>query len=126
MNLEEVEQVVDEAVGDLPSEFKTQLDNVGFVVEPWPNEFEMQSIKAHPGSLLFGLYHGIPKTKRPSNYSALPDKITIFAGPILMVSKDLDDAKKRIKSTVFHEIGHHFGMSEEAIRKAESSKFIMG
>lgn len=118
MTLEEVEEIVEETVKNLPEEFSSKLDNVGLVVEAWPNEFEMESIKAHPtNTLLFGLYRGIPKTKRPWGYSALPDKITIFAGPILMISKDLEDAKKRIKNTVLHEIGHHFGMTDIELRK---------
>ena len=117
MTLDEVEDIVDETIKTLPEEFASKLDNVGLVVEAWPNEFEMESIKAHPSNtLLFGLYHGIPKTKRPWSYTALPDKITIFAGPILMISKDLEDAKQRIKNTVLHEIGHHFGMSDEQLR----------
>jgi predicted Zn-dependent protease with MMP-like domain len=118
MTLEEVEEIVDQVVKNLPEEFATAMDNVGLVVEPWPTAQEFESIKAHPSnSLLFGLYHGVPKTKRLSNYSSLPDKITIYAGPILMVSKDLDDAKTRIKNTVLHEIGHHFGMTDEQLRK---------
>ena len=117
MTLEEVEDVVEETIKTLPEEFSGALDNVGLVVEPWPTEEEFESIKAHPtNTLLFGLYHGIPKTKRPWSYSALPDKITIYAGPILMMSKDLEDAKKRIKNTVLHEIGHHFGMSDSQLR----------
>lgn len=117
MTLDEVEDIVEEAIKDLPEEFASALDNVGLVVEPWPTQEEFESIKAHPSnSLLFGLYRGIPKTKRPWSYSALPDKITIYAGPILMVSRDLEDAKERIKKTVLHEIGHHFGMSDEQLR----------
>lgn len=118
MTLEEVEDIVEEAVKDLPEEFSSKLDNVGFVVDAWPNNFEMESIKAHPtNTLLFGLYHGVPKTKRPWSYSALPDKITIFAGPILTISKNLEDAKERIKKTVLHEIGHHFGMTDLQLRE---------
>lgn len=117
MTLEEVEVIVDDVVKDLPEEFATALDNVGLIVEAWPTEEEFESIKAHPGSLLFGLYRGVPKTQRLSNYSALPDKIIIYAGPILMISKNLDDAKKRIKDTVLHEIGHHFGMTDAQLRK---------
>lgn len=116
MTLEEVEDIVEQAIKELPEEFSLNLDNVGFVVEAWPDHFEMESIRAYPSNtLLFGLYRGIPKTKRPSSYSALPDKITIFAGPILMVSKNLEDAKERIKKTALHEIGHHFGMSDEQL-----------
>jgi predicted Zn-dependent protease with MMP-like domain len=118
MNLEEVEAVVDETIKNLPPEFASQLDNVGVVVEPWPTQEEFESIKAHPStSLLFGLYKGIPKPVRPHNYSALPDKITIYAGPILMISKDLEDAKQRIHDTVLHEIGHHFGLTDYQLRQ---------
>ena len=117
MNLDEVEAVVAETIKKLPAEFTSQMDNVGIVVEPWPTAEEFASIKQHPSSsLLFGLYRGIPKPKRPSNYSALPDKITIYAGPILMISQSLDDAKQRIEKTVLHEIGHHFGLSDEQLR----------
>lgn len=118
MNLDEVEQIVGETVKNLPSEFASQLDNVGIIVEAWPTEEEFESIKAHPSrSLLFGLYRGIPKPKRPHNYSALPDKITIYAGPILMISQDINEAKQRIRDTVLHEIGHHFGMTDEQLRQ---------
>lgn len=117
MTLEEVENIVEETVKNLPEEFATALDNVGLVVEPWPTQEEFESIKAHPTkTLLFGLYYGVPKTRRPWSYSALPDKITIYAGPILMISKDLEDARQRIKNTVLHEIGHHFGMSDEQLK----------
>lgn len=117
MTLEEVEIIVEEAIKDLPFEFASKLENVGFVVEAWPSREEFESIKAHPGSLLFGLYRGIPKTKRLSSYSALPDKIIIYAGPILTISKDPEDAKDRIKKTVLHEIGHHFGMNDEQLNR---------
>lgn len=117
MNLDEVEAVVDETIKNLPPEFASQLDNVGVVVEPWPTQEEFESIKAHPStSLLFGLYKGIPKPVRPRNYSSLPDKITIYAGPILMISKDIEEAKQRIHDTVLHEIGHHFGLSDAQLR----------
>lgn len=116
MTLEDVEKIVEEAVKGLPEEFSSKLDNVGFVVEAWPTEEEFESIKAHPtNTLLFGLYRGVPKTKRSSNYSSLPDKIIIYAGPILAISKDFEDAKSRIKKTVLHEIGHHFGMNDKQL-----------
>ena len=118
MTQEEVDQVVNEALLSLPQEFSSQLDNVGIVVEGWPSEQEFESIKAHPSStLLFGLYRGIPKPIRTSSYSALPDKITIYAGPILMTAKDLDDAKQKIRKTVLHEIGHHFGLTDIQLRE---------
>lgn len=120
MSLEEFQRLVDKAVEDIPEEFKKHLDNVDIGIEIWPTFEDIHSARIHPRSILFGLYRGIPKTKRGLYYSAvLPDKISIFAGPILSLSKDIKDAKRQIKKTVIHEIGHYFGMSEEAIRKAE-------
>jgi len=120
MTLEDFDQEVTKVIDELPPEFKKQIDNVDILVEIWPSEDDLKSILAHPGITLFGLYKGVPKTKRGSNYSAvLPDKITIYAGPILSFSKSLVDTKSQIKKTVLHEIGHYFGMSEEKIRDAQ-------
>jgi predicted Zn-dependent protease with MMP-like domain len=120
MSLEEFEGVVNKTIEDLPKEFGEKLENVDVLVEIWPTLEDMQSIRSHPGSILFGLYRGIPQTQRGLYYSGvLPDKIVIFAGPILSMSSTIHEAKDQIKKTVLHEIGHHFGMSEEDIRKAE-------
>ncbi len=121
MDIDEIEDLVKQTVEELPEEFKSALDNVDILVEDWPTQEDLRSIFAHPGVTLFGLYRGIPKTKRiTSNYNAvLPDKIVIFAGPIFRFSPTLDAAKKQIKNTVLHELGHYFGMSEVAIRKAQ-------
>ena len=118
MTLVEFEEKVSGVLARLPKKFKDQLDNVQVVVSAWPSGEELARIHGRKHSLLYGLYWGVPKTKR-SIYSTLPDKITIYAGPILYSSRTLDHAKKLIKSTVLHEIGHHFGMSEEEIRRAE-------
>jgi predicted Zn-dependent protease with MMP-like domain len=120
MSLEEFQEVVDQTMDGLPKEFREKLDNVEVLVEIWPTHQDMQSIRAHPGAILFGLYRGVPQTKRGLYYSGvMPDKILIFAGPILSMSQTIEEAKKQIKKTVLHEVGHHFGMSEEDIRKAE-------
>lgn len=120
MDMEEFQRLVNEAVEGIPKEFKKHLDNLDIRVEIWPTFEDMHSIRAHPQTLLFGLYKGIPKTKRGLYYSAvLPDKISIFAGPILSMAENIDSAKHQIRKTVIHEIGHYFGMSEEAIREAE-------
>lgn len=119
MEREEFEKVVTAVIESLPQKFAKQLENVEVVIEEWPSQVDLQGAGLRASSLLFGLYQGVPKTKRGIYYSALPDKITIFAGSIFSVAKDEEDAKRIIKSTVLHEIGHHFGMSEEEIRKAE-------
>ena len=106
MSDEEFEQIVRATIQSLPKEFLTELDNVEIVIEEIPP----------PRMPLLGLYHGVPKTKRVS-YSALPDKITIYKEPLLQISKTKEEAEKNIRDTVLHEIGHHFGLSDEELDK---------
>lgn len=120
MDREDFEKLVQKALGELPEEFQEKLENVAVVVEEWPTEDQLASVGIRPPRTLFGLYHGVPKTKRGSFYSALPDKITIFAGPILATSPTPEAVKVRVKQVVQHEIAHHFGFSEEKIRETEN------
>lgn len=119
MNLKIFEKLVKEALDELPEAFQEKLENVAVVVENWPTSSQLASVGIPPGGILFGLYHGVPKTKRGSFYSALPDKITLFSGPILAVSPTLEAVKARVKQVVRHEIAHHFGFDEAKVRKAE-------
>jgi len=116
MNREEFEQIVSEALERLPEEFLEKLDNVDVVVEDRPTQEQLKELRIQPGSLLFGLYQGTPQTKRTAG-TLLPDKITVFSGPILAVSRTKEQVIKTIVSVVKHEIGHHFGLDEVSIRK---------
>ena len=127
MDDSEFENAIAQAVGDLPQEFKDKLDNVAIVAADWPTRTQLEVLtKRGERGLLLGLYQGIPQTKR-RNYGVgptLPDKITIFKYPLLRISRSYEEAIANIKATVIHEIAHHFGMSEDDIRKAKSrSKF---
>lgn len=121
MDEHEFEDLVNEAVESLPIEFKDLLENVNIVVEDLPSGYQMQKMKQKGvHGMLLGLYEGIPQTKR-GRYGVggiLPDKITIFRLPILHISRTSDQTKKQVRDTVLHEIGHHFGMSEEQIHDA--------
>ena len=119
MTLEEFEQLVREALDRLPAQFARAMDNVEVVVELWPTMNDLAAGHTPPGSTLFGLYRGIPQTKRAGYNAVLPDKIVIFAGPLYArFGSDLTVLKREVRATVLHEIGHHFGMSDEEIRKA--------
>jgi len=125
MNDHDFEDIVNQALEELPKEFKEKLDNVAIVVSDFPSrdQAEVLTQKGQSGFIL-GLYQGIPQTKR-RNYGigpTLPDKITLFKIPLLRVSSSYEDAVKNIKDTVIHEIAHHFGMSDEQIHKAKSRK----
>lgn len=115
MTQEKFKKLVGEALDDLPYEFAKYLDNVEVTVSDWPTPKE-QILVGH--GLLFGLYRGIPKTRRGLSYSmVLPDKITIFKGPIELVHKSPEAIKLQVRKTVIHEIAHHFGISDERLRE---------
>jgi predicted Zn-dependent protease with MMP-like domain len=116
MSDEEFEKLIGEALDSLPKEFAEKLNNVIVTFETFPSPYQMWKMKIPPWGLLFGLYEGVPQTKRGIYYSALPDKITIFKYPILRVSSSPEEAKERIRRVVIHEIGHHFGLSDEELR----------
>lgn len=116
MTREELENLVKEAVASLPQEYLQKLSNVDIVVEEWPSSQILASLGIPTTGWLFGLYQGTPLIKRTSG-SVLPDKITLFAGPILTVSRSPDEVRERIASVVKHEIAHHFGLDERRIRR---------
>ncbi len=122
MNDTEFEQLIVQAIAQIPKEFQEKMENVAIVIADWPSPQQQQIMrqKQQPG-LLLGLYEGIPKTKR-NNYGVgmnLPDKITIFKQPLLLISPTTEQLIQNIKDTLVHEIGHHFGLSEADIQRAQ-------
>jgi predicted Zn-dependent protease with MMP-like domain len=98
------EQAAQEALDELPPELRHAMSNVTIVIVDEPQD----------GAPLLGLYQGVPLTRRSSAYAgALPDKITIFRGPLeRLYSADPELLRVEIKRVVLHEIAHHFGISD--------------
>jgi predicted Zn-dependent protease with MMP-like domain len=119
MDTEKFEKLVNEGIKDIPQKFLDKLDNVGIVVEDNPSPEQLKKLKIRKNYFLFGLYEGIPKTKRWGYSDVLPDKITIFKNPIEQSTQSEEEIKKIVKETVWHEIAHHFGMNEKEVRDAE-------
>ena len=101
------EQLVDEALDDLPDDISSLMSNVAVTVEDEPP----------PGQPLLGLYQGVPWGRRGPYYAgALPDKITIYRGPLERMSGgDHKRLRFAVRRTVFHEIAHHFGISDQRL-----------
>lgn len=115
---EEFEQLVVQALDALPEFFQQKLQNIEVVVADWPTTAELQRVGMKPGQLLLGLYQGVPLTRRTSNYGlVLPDKITIFQGPIERICRTPERVVRQVQRTVKHEIAHHFGISDDRLRE---------
>ncbi len=112
MNREEFEKLINDAVEALPKRIRSKLNNVEIVLEEGDS----------PNNSLFGLYHGVSQLHRGSAYGmapTLPDKITIWKGTIERFAQGESAIPNLVRRVVWHEIGHHFGFDEEAIRKLE-------
>ena len=121
MTNKEFEKLVGEAIDSIDEKFLKKLKNLEIVIENNPTPFQLEKLKLR-GALLFGLYEGIPQTKREQYGQVLPDKITIFKNPIEKTFFRPEDIKKAVKDTVWHEIAHHFGMDEKRVRDAEQKR----
>lgn len=118
INPEEFEQLVAQALDELPEFFQKKLQNVEVVVADRPTQAELQAVGLRPGQLLFGLYQGVPLTKRTSHYGlVLPDKITIYRLPIQQICRTPERIIYQVQRTVKHELAHHFGISDDRLRE---------
>ena len=119
MDKNEIRKEVARVLDKLPRQFRKQLHNVEIVVEERPGEELFLDAGLDPKhDTLYGLYQGIPLPDRSSLYPPiLPDKITIFAEPLLEDFPDPDELREQIRVTVLHEIAHYFGFDDDEIDK---------
>lgn len=107
------EALVREALATLPPDLERMMSNVEIVVEDWPSEDDLAGAGLPAEATLFGLYVGVPLTQRTSHYSmVLPDKIIIFQGPIEDACRTYGQLVDEVRTTVIHEVAHHFGISD--------------
>ncbi len=113
---DDFERLVGRALDDLPAEFTRVMENVAVVVEDEPGDELLLEMGMDPEvDDLLGLYQGVPLPARDSSYSALPDRIVIYRGPICRAVSSRRQAIQEIRDTVVHELGHHFGFEEEEL-----------
>ncbi len=120
MTRAEFERHVAEALASIPRHFRKAMQNVAIVVEDEPSADLLAEMDIEPPDTLFGLYQGTPLTERTWGFgNALPDRVLLFQGPHEREAEDEDDLVVAIAETLIHEIGHHFGLSEEEIQEIE-------
>ncbi len=111
-------RIVGEVVAALPEPFRERFSNVAVVVEEWPDAAAAEHGTGSDGEEadLLGLYQGVPYGERQSGYHlVVPDRITIYRGPILAASRTEAEAREGIRLTVLHEIGHYFGLGDDEL-----------
>jgi predicted Zn-dependent protease with MMP-like domain len=107
MSRERFEELVADALDEVPAELLQHMDNVVVLVEDEPPE---------PG--LLGLYEGFALTDRGWDYAgALPDRILIYRNPTLAICETEEDVVDEVAITVVHEIAHHFGINDARLHE---------
>lgn len=117
MTRREFEKVVKEALDALPDLFRTRLANVEMVVRESPAPRQSRRHGGR-GTLLFGLYEGIPIGEKSVEQSGtVPDRITLFKRPMERACRTREALIRCIQVTVLHEVGHHFGFTDDQLEK---------
>jgi len=109
-----MEAMVIDALDRLPAAFRERLGSVAIVIEDEANPAQLASVGA---SGLYGLYQGIPRTSLSADASPAPSKITIFRGPLMRANPRPEALTAAVAETVYHEIAHHFGISDRRLHE---------
>ncbi|MBA3824789.1 MAG: metallopeptidase family protein [Ktedonobacterales bacterium] len=108
------EELVRRAIDDIPAEFAEQMENLEVFIEEEPTYELLRRTGVKPGYTLLGLYEGVPLTKQSHFQGHLPEKITLFRGPIERHAYFIPARiEHQVRATLLHELAHHFGMDHD-------------
>lgn len=108
MSAEAFEDLVSDAIEQIPDDLFALVDNCLLIVEDANDE--------EPD--LLGLYEGIPLTERGGDYAfELPDRIFVYRLPTLRMCQTVDEVRDEVLTTVVHEIAHFFGIEEDRLHE---------
>ena len=120
MERDHFRELVREALATLPRDLMARVQNVEVVIEWRPTAHDRRAAGLGPGRTLLGLYHGVPLTQRTTGYGlVLPDKVSIYRGPIERLARNERHLRQIVRETLWHEVGHYFGLNEQQVRQAE-------
>ena len=115
--------MVARAIGRIPEPFASQLGSVAIVIDEEASAAQLASVRARG---LFGLYQGVPRTVYGADQMAVPSKITIFRGALEWYYPDPAALERAVEETVFHEVAHHFGISDARLRELQHAREVSG
>ena len=109
-----IEGFVLDALEALPAEFAERLGSVAIVIEEEASPQQLATVGARG---LYGLYQGVPRTAYGADQVAVPSKITLFRNALLRSYRTPDALAAGVADTVYHEIAHHFGISDARLHE---------
>jgi predicted Zn-dependent protease with MMP-like domain len=106
IDVDTFEALVADALEAIPDELRAEMENVAIIIDD----------ESPPGRL-YGLYEGIPLTRRGTYAGGSPDRITLFLATICLSARTMEELARRVRVTVLHEVGHHFGIGEARLHE---------
>ena len=115
---EQFEKMVTRALEKLPERVKKRIENVAVCVENQPTREQLEETGSRRGDVLLGLFEGVSETAWGKGFgNILPNKITIFQKNIERFADTPEEVEREVRTTVRHEIAHHFGWSDREIEE---------
>jgi len=120
---DEMEAIARQAMQSQPEPFASRLSNVVLLIEDFADDATLDAMGIEDPFDLTGIYEGIPLTERSVDQSGtLPDTVRLFRRPILDEWAGGDDSLEHLVANVLvHEVGHHFGLSDEDMHALEDT-----
>jgi predicted Zn-dependent protease with MMP-like domain len=116
---QEFDKLINEALASLPGEHVDHIANVAILREDDPTPQQREQLKLRNDQSLYGLYEGVPLSARQGQTRLTPDKITLFKNPLSWGCSTIDELKEQIRHTLWHEIGHYYGLNHTRIHELE-------
>lgn len=114
------EALVSDAIDHIPQQYQEKIQNVVFKVEDEPSEKQRKELGLRRCDALYGLYQGVPMTQRNGSvHSIVPDVITVFKFPMMQQFPDIEQLRRQIYETIWHEVAHYFGLNHRDIHAAK-------
>ncbi len=120
-DLDHIAEMAERALAELPEPIRSAIDHVVFRVEDWPDPLRLRRMGIASPYGLLGLYEGVPRSRRSIHDNArLPDVIRLYRMPILSLAQERKlPVDQVVRHVLVHEIGHHFGLSDEEMAMIE-------
>jgi len=125
MDTAQFERFVAEALDAVPEPFRPHLSTVQVVILPEPTRLQRRVMGLRPRDTLYGLYEGVTVPERIAIgggdvSGVLPSQITVYRRPLAADFPDPDELKAEVRRTVFHELAHHFGISDSRLEELDA------
>lgn len=117
---DEFQILINRALETLPGEHVKNIANVAILYEQEPTLQQRHELELRNDQTLLGLYEGTPLSQRQGNTKLFPDRITLFKGPLTRGYSSLEELQEAIRHTLWHEIGHYYGLDHKRISELEN------